>query len=99
MEILDTLARALYTIAGISIVLAVIFVPTIIKWVFRIWFIQKTIQLLKKKKKKYYKTKENTMNHAYLDCLAIFVLAMGIATAATIYLDQGEPAAYYNKNE
>lgn len=28
------------------------------------------------------------MNHAYLDCLAIFVLAMGIATAATLYLDQ-----------
>ena len=48
MEILDTLARALYTIAGISIVLAVIFVPTIIKWVFRIWFIQNN----KKKKKK-----------------------------------------------
>lgn len=50
MEILDTLARALYTIAGISIVLAVIFIPTILKWVFRVWFIQKTIQLLKKKK-------------------------------------------------
>ena len=50
MELLDTIAKIIYTIAGISIVLAVIFVPTIIKWTFRIWFIQKTIQLLKKKK-------------------------------------------------
>lgn len=50
MEFLDTVARALYTIAGVSIVLAVIFIPTILKWAFRVWFIQKTIQLLKKKK-------------------------------------------------
>ena len=50
MEFLDTVARAMYTIAGISIVLAVIFVPTILKWAFRVWFIQKTIQLLKRKK-------------------------------------------------
>ena len=50
MEFLDTVARALYTIAGVSIVLAVIFIPTILNWAFRVWFIQKTIQLLKKKK-------------------------------------------------
>ncbi len=39
------------------------------------------------------------MNHAYLDCIAIIVLALGIATAATLYLDQGEPLTHYNKNE
>jgi hypothetical protein len=39
------------------------------------------------------------MNYAYLDCFAIFILAIAIATAATLYLDQGEPLTHYNKNE